>query len=64
VMESFNSRFKAEGHSLFLEAADLDQLEQVVAKQMTYHNTQRRYSSLGYLSPLAYLKKIWAGSKS
>jgi transposase InsO family protein len=64
AMESFNSRFKAEGASLFLDAADLDQLEQVVAKQMTYHNTKRRHSSLGYLSPLAYLKKIWAGSKS
>jgi transposase InsO family protein len=64
AMESFNSRFKAEGASLFLDAADLDQLEQVVARQMTYHNTQRRHSSLGYLSPLAYLKKIWAGSKS
>ena len=61
AMESFNSRFKAEGHSLFLDAADLDPLEQVVARQMTYHNTKRRHSSLGYLSPLAYLKKIWSG---
>jgi transposase InsO family protein len=61
AMESFNSRFKAEGASLFLDAAALDQLEQVVAKQMIYHNTKRRHSSLGYLSPLAYLKKIWSG---
>jgi len=63
-MESFNSRFKAEGESLFLDAADLAQLIKVVARQMIYHNTKRRHSSLGYLSPLAYLKKIWAGSKS
>jgi transposase InsO family protein len=61
AMESFNSRFKAEGESLFLDAADLAQLEQVVAQQMSYHNTQRRHSSLGYLSPLAYLKKVWSG---
>jgi putative transposase len=60
-MESFNSRFKAEGASLFLDAADLAQLEQVVAQQMIYHNTKRRHSSLGYLSPLAYLKKVWSG---
>ncbi len=60
-MESFNSRFKAEGESLFLNAADLGHLEQVVAMQMSYHNTKRRHSSLGYLSPLAYLKKIWSG---
>lgn len=61
AMESFNSRFKAEGESLFLAATDLAQLEQVVSQQMTYHNTKRRHSSLGYLSPLAYLKKIWSG---
>jgi putative transposase len=57
VMESFNSRFKAEGYSLFLEAADLAQLETIVARQMTYHNTQRRHSTLDYLTPLAYLIK-------
>jgi transposase InsO family protein len=60
-MESFNSRFKAEGASLFLDAANLGQLEQVVAQQMTYYNTKRRHSSLGYLAPLAYLKKVWSG---
>lgn len=60
LMESFNSRFKTEGRSLFLEAADLDQLRTVVAVQMDYYNTQRRHSSLDYLSPLAYLKKVRA----
>ena len=63
TMESFNSRFKAEGHSLFLDAADGGQLQQVVAQQMTYHNTKRRHSSLSYLSPLAYLKKVWSGKR-
>jgi putative transposase len=61
TMESFNSRFKAEGHSLFLEAPDLAALEKVVAAQMRYYNTKRRHSSLGYLSPLAFLKKHWSG---
>jgi putative transposase len=63
AMESFNSRFKAEGEPLFLEATDVAQLQQVVAQQMTYHNTKRRHSSLGYLSPLAYLKKVWSGQR-
>jgi putative transposase len=61
TMESFNSRFKAESHSLFLEATDLANLEKLVAAQMRYYNTQRRHSSLGYLSPLAFLKKHWSG---
>ena len=61
IMESFNSRFKTEGHSLFLEAPDLTALEKVVAAQMRYYNTKRRHSSLGYLSPLAFLKKHWSG---
>ncbi len=61
AMESFNSRFKAEGHSLFLEAPDLIALQKVVAAQIRYYNTRRRHSSLGYLSPLAFLKKHWSG---
>lgn len=60
LMESFNSRFKAEGRSLFLDAADLNQLRTVVAQQIDYYNTRRRHSSLDYLSPLAYLKKVQA----
>lgn len=61
VMESFNGRFKTEGGSLFLQAATLVELQAVVATQMAYHNTQRRHSSLGYRSPLAYLENIGAG---
>ena len=56
LMESFNSRFKAE----FLDAADLNQLRTVVAQQIDYYNTWRRHSSLDYISPLAYLKKVQA----
>ncbi len=58
LMESFNSRFKTEGRSLFLNAADLTQLQAVVASQMRYYNTERRHSSLDYLTPLAYVKSV------
>jgi transposase InsO family protein len=57
-IEAFFSRFKSENQSLLLEAADLDQLRQVVDRQMGYYNTDRRHSSLGYLSPLAYLRQV------
>ena len=60
-MESFNGRFKTEGRSLFLEAATLADLQQVVTNQMHYHNIERRHSSLDYLSPVAYLKKMQRG---
>ena len=57
-MESFNSRFKSEGHSLFLCSQDLDELEALVNCQMQYDNTERRHSGLGYLSPLAYINRM------
>lgn len=59
VMESFTGRFKTEGRSLFLEAATLWELQQAVAAQMHYHNTERRHSRLDYVSPLAYLQQNW-----
>lgn len=57
-MESFIGRFKTENHSLLLEAAALPELCSVVTEQMLYYNTQRRHSSLGYMSPLAYIKQV------
>ena len=57
-MESFFSRFKAEGHSLFLDAQDIDELKAVVNSQMYYYNTERRHSSIGYLSPMMYIKRM------
>jgi hypothetical protein len=38
-MESFNGRFKGEGHSLFLEAQSLGELVTVVDERMRYYNT-------------------------
>jgi putative transposase len=57
-MESFFSRFKAEGHSLFLDAQDIDELKDVVDSQMHYYNTERRHSSIGYLSPMMYIRQM------
>jgi len=56
-MESFNGRFKGEGHSLFLEAQSLDELIAVVDDRMRYYNTVRRHSAIGYVSPLTYIQR-------
>jgi transposase InsO family protein len=56
-MESFNGRFKTEGHSLFLEARSLDGLVAVVDDRMRYYNTERRHSSIGYVPPLTYIER-------
>ena len=56
-MESFNGRFKTEGHSLFLEAQSLGELSTVVDERMRYYNTERRHSSIGYVPPLMYIKR-------
>jgi putative transposase len=57
-MEGFNSRFKAENCSLFLDAQDVKELAEVVCQRMVYYNTERRHSSIGYLSPLAYVERM------
>jgi putative transposase len=56
-MESFNSRFKEEGQSLFLEARDLAGLMQVIDWRMTYYNTDRRHSTLGYVAPMVFIRQ-------
>lgn len=60
-MESFNSRFKNENRSLLLEAGRLDQLRQVVAKRIQYHNRSRRHSAIGHQAPLVYLREALGG---
>jgi len=54
-IESFHGRFKEENHSLLLDAEDLSELQAVVARRIRYYNRQRRHSSLGNRSPLAFL---------
>ena len=56
-MEAFHSRFKAEGHSLFLEAQTLIDLIAVVDMRMEYYNTERRHSSIGYLPPMTFIRQ-------
>lgn len=56
-MEAFNSRFKAEGHSLFLEAQTFIDLSAVVDMRMEYYNTERRHSSIGYLPPMTFIRQ-------
>jgi putative transposase len=60
-MESFNGRFKEENHSLFLETQTLDELIEVVNGRMRYYNEERRHSSIGYLPPLAFIKRVRPG---
>jgi putative transposase len=62
-MESFNGHFKQEGNSLFLDAGDIEELKAVVSRQMEYYNTSRRHSSLGYVSPLAYIESMLSDGK-
>lgn len=54
-MESFWAHFKGENVALFLEAATLERLEWVIARQMGYYNYERRHSRLDYRSPMEYL---------
>jgi len=60
-MESFNGRFKTEGHSLFLEAHNIAELRTAVAERMRYYNIKRRHSSIGYLPPLTYIERVRSG---
>lgn len=58
-MESFNSRFKDEGQSLFVEAQTLSQLITVVDERMWYHNHERRHSSVSQLSAITVIESNW-----
>ena len=60
-MEAWNSRFKNENRSLFLEAKDVRELRGVVAERMDYYNGERRHSALGNQAPLAFVAGIEAG---
>ncbi len=61
-MESFFSRFKEEGRSLFYDARSITELGDLVSSRMAYHNTERRHSSIGYVPPLTYIQRVRAGS--
>ena len=61
-MESFFSRFKEEGRSLFFDARSITELATLVDSRMAYYNTDRRHSSIGYVPPLTYIERVRAGS--
>lgn len=56
-MESFFSRFKAEGHSEFLEAKTIQELCEVVRRRIEFHNRVRYHSSLGNRAPLVFIRQ-------
>lgn len=55
-MESFHSRFKEEGNSLFLDAQSVEELDKVIARRILFYNAKRRHSSIDYMSPLKFIK--------
>ena len=57
-MEGFNSRFKSEGRSLFLDAQSLHELATIVDQRMKYHNEDRLHSSIGYRSPWRFVQQM------
>ena len=61
-MESFIGHFKEEGRSLFLDAQNSAELATVVGGRIAYYNTDRRHSSIGYVSPRTYIERVRTGS--
>ena len=55
-IESLWARFKVENMSLITEAETPAELRDVVGRQVAYYNRERRHSSLGYVSPLEFLR--------
>jgi putative transposase len=56
-IESFFSRFKDEGHSEFLDAETLTELQAVVARRIAFYNYTRYHSSLGNRAPLVFIRQ-------
>ncbi len=56
-MESFNGRFKTENRELFAEATSLEQLVTLAGRRMHHYNSKRRHSSIGNLTPIAYVRR-------
>ena len=54
-IESFWGRFKTENASLLWEAETLDEVVEIVGRQMVYYNRERRHSALHYQPPEEFL---------
>jgi transposase InsO family protein len=56
VNEAFFSRLKEEWREVFWEAQDFGQLCRLVKRVVNYYNHKRLHSSLGYETPMAFVK--------
>jgi putative transposase len=54
-IESFWGRFKTENASLLWEAETLEEVVEIVGRQMVYYNRERRHSALHYQPPEEFL---------
>ncbi len=57
-MESFNSHFKGESKSLFLDSSSVEALAKIVEGRVQYYNRDRLHSTLDYTPPFSYVKGI------
>lgn len=62
IMEAFNSRFKVENVSLFLDARTLGELIAVVDRRIRYYNHERRHSTLANVPPSRFLEQRGFGT--
>jgi putative transposase len=60
-IESFWGRFETENGALILEAETLEEVRQIVGKQLEYYNRERRHSALDYRSPHEVLLEAITG---
>jgi putative transposase len=63
-IESFWGRFKTENASLLWEAETLEEVVEIVGRQMVYYNRERRHSALHYQSPEEFLGSCLVGGVS
>lgn len=57
VNESFFSRFKDEWRDVFYELKEFSEVKYQIKKGIEYYNKKRYHSSLGFKTPLAYIKE-------
>jgi len=58
AMESFNSHFKGEVQSLFLDASSLKELRNIIEGRIRYYNKEGLHSILDYKTLADYIKTI------
>lgn len=56
--QMLGKKVKEEGHSRFLAAEDISQLQAIVAERVCYYNVSRRHSSLEYQTPVEAFRQL------